>query len=112
MGSLAEFPDMVRSTFLNEETNDEGIYNIRFYVRGKPWVVSVDDYMFMVNSFGGDPSLLYMFQSRDGYSIWGAMLEKAWAKVRGNYLNADEGGIDVNGIRALTGLPVFTYRVD
>ena len=49
MGSIAEFPDMVRSTFLNEETNDEGIYNIRFFIRGKPWVVSIDDYLVYAN---------------------------------------------------------------
>jgi hypothetical protein len=31
--------------FLETETNDEGIYNVRFYIRGKPWIVTVDDYM-------------------------------------------------------------------
>ena len=36
------------------------------------------------------------------------MLEKAWAKVKGNYLQA-EGGLTGNGIRALTGVPVFDY---
>jgi hypothetical protein len=36
------------------------------------------------------------------------MLEKAWAKVKGNYL-ISEGGMTANGIRALTGVPVFDY---
>ena len=45
MASFAEFPDMVRSAFINTETNAEGIYNVRFYIRGKPWVVTVDDQM-------------------------------------------------------------------
>ena len=36
------------------------------------------------------------------------MLEKAWAKVKGNYLNS-EGGIVKNGLRSLTGLPVYSY---
>lgn len=52
--------------------------------------------------------LLYGQISRDGSNIWGAILEKAWAKVKGNYLNA-EGGFIANGLRALTGAPVFTY---
>ena len=45
MGSLAEYPDLVRSMFVNQETNALGLYNVRFYIRGKPWVVTVDDQM-------------------------------------------------------------------
>jgi hypothetical protein len=41
-------------------------------------------------------------------NMWGAIIEKAWAKVKGNYLNA-EGGLVANGLRALTGIPVFMY---
>ena len=29
--------------FLNREVNSRGIYGVRFYIRGKPWVVEVDD---------------------------------------------------------------------
>ena len=40
--------------------------------------------------------------------IWPAIIEKAWAKVVGNYAKAS-GGIIVNSVRALTGVPVFQY---
>lgn len=40
--------------------------------------------------------------------MWAAILEKAWAKVKGNYLIAD-GGLVENGLHALTGVPVFRY---
>ena len=36
------------------------------------------------------------------------MLEKAWAKVKGNYM-ASEAGYTASGLRALTGVPVFYY---
>ena len=36
------------------------------------------------------------------------MLEKAWAKAKGNYLIAN-GDLVKNGIRSLTGIPVFSY---
>ena len=36
------------------------------------------------------------------------IIEKAWAKVKGSYGNADGGFIE-NGIRSLTGAPVFQY---
>lgn len=41
--------------------------------------------------------------------MWAAILEKAWAKVKGNYINAD-GGLIENGITSLTGAPVFRYQ--
>lgn len=103
MASLAEFPDLVKATFLNEDTNSDGIYNVRFYIRGKPWIVAIDDYLLFHN--GG---LLFSSTSKDGNAIWGALLEKAWAKVKGNYI-ISEGGMTSNGIRALTGVPVFDY---
>ena len=40
--------------------------------------------------------------------MWAPILEKAWAKVKGNY-EASEGGFVVSGLRAITGAPVFTY---
>ena len=36
--------------------------------------------------------------------MWSAITEKAWAKVKGAYSNADGGYID-SGVRALTGAP-------
>ncbi|MFM7855739.1 MAG: C2 family cysteine protease, partial [Flammeovirgaceae bacterium] len=36
--------------------------------------------------------------------MWAPMLEKAWAKVKGNYAHAS-GGYMVEGLRALTGAP-------
>lgn len=41
--------------------------------------------------------------------MWAPILEKAWAKVKGNYEMA-EGGFSVSGLRAITGAPVFTYQ--
>jgi len=40
--------------------------------------------------------------------MWAPLLEKAWAKVKGNYVTVD-GGFLVEGVRALTGVPAFTY---
>jgi hypothetical protein len=45
--ALAEFPDKARAIFLTQELNDEGIYAIKFYIRGKPWIVTVDDEVLM-----------------------------------------------------------------
>jgi hypothetical protein len=44
MSAIAEFPELVENIFLlGDSLNDNGIYALKFYIRGKPWVVSVDD---------------------------------------------------------------------
>ena len=47
--------------------------------------------------------------SDDGTAIWGAVVEKAYAKVLGNYLKTNGGSI-INSIRILTGSPVLSYN--
>ena len=42
-------------------------------------------------------------------TVWAALMEKAWAKVKGNYLVAEVGYLG-EGLNALTGLPGFGYR--
>jgi hypothetical protein len=105
LSSFAEFPDLVRSAILNDGVSDNGIYNVRFYIRGKPWVVSIDDYFPFEDA--SDPELLFGAIG-EGNAMWGPLLLKAWAKVKGNYLNG-RFDLTANGIRALTGVPVFDY---
>jgi hypothetical protein len=48
----------------------------------------------------------YAAKVPDNYAIWGPLIEKAWAKVRGNYLQSS-GGTFGEGIKAVIGCPVF-----
>jgi hypothetical protein len=43
--------------------------------------------------------------------MWAPILEKGWAKVKGDYESAD-GGFNVSGLRAVVGSPVFRYRTE
>jgi len=43
--------------------------------------------------------------------VWAPLLEKAWAKVKGTYANAD-GGFNENGYRALLGAPMYRENLD
>jgi len=40
--------------------------------------------------------------------MWAPILEKAWAKIKGNYAQVN-GGFVVSGLRSLIGSPTFTY---
>ena len=79
-----------------------GLYAVRLYVNGRARIVVVDDnipYHTMLHA---------MTYSLDKREYWIQLLEKAWAKVQGNYELAG-GGYTQNGLRLITGAPVFTY---
>lgn len=40
--------------------------------------------------------------------FWAIILEKAWAKMKGNYLHTYSGYVE-NGLSNLLGFPVFSY---
>ena len=46
----------------------------------------------------------------DNGSMWAPILEKAWAKVKGNYLNAN-GDLLQNGLRSIVGVPTYNYEL-
>jgi hypothetical protein len=45
LSALAEFPNNIKNLFLTDSKNSAGIYAVRFFIRGKPWVITVDDYI-------------------------------------------------------------------
>jgi hypothetical protein len=53
MACVAEFPTIVKNAFLTQTKNSASVYGVKFYVRGRPWVVAVDDYIYMQNAVGG-----------------------------------------------------------
>ena len=59
MATVAEFPDLVEDLFVTPADNDAHIYAIRFYIRGKPWIITVDSSVPLVN---GSPEFATMSQ--------------------------------------------------
>ena len=106
LGSMGEFPQLVRDLFVTPTKNDADAIAIRFYIRGKPWVVTVNEEMLYYGST--TPRLKFAQEANDNKAMWAAIMEKAWAKMKGNYLNA-EGGLVENGIHHLVGIPVVRY---
>jgi hypothetical protein len=88
MGVMSEFPEVLRDIFVTKTENDSGIYAFRFFIRGKPWLVTIDDYI----PFNGPEFAATLKYAKMGNidinqrALWGPLLEKAWAKVRGSYL--------------------------
>jgi hypothetical protein len=78
-------------------------------------VVTIDD-NFVYDATGSnlfnEPGLLYAKIGLVNNAAWAPLVEKAFAKVRGNFFNAGQGGTTVNGIKMLTGIPVFSYDLE
>jgi hypothetical protein len=104
--AIAEWPSLVKTVFLTQKKNSAGIFAVRVFIRGKPYVLSLDDNL-MFTSYG---SPIFAKLSDDSTSAWGTILEKAWAKVLGNYLKTNSG-YTTNGLRFLTGMPIFSYSI-
>jgi hypothetical protein len=102
LGSIGEFPDLTKSVFLTQTKNSVNAIAVKYYVRGKPWVLTVDEKMLFVGT--SNPYLKFAKATTDGNAMWAAIAEKAWAKMKGNYLIA-EGGLVENGLHYLTGIP-------
>lgn len=45
LSSVALYPDLINSIFLTKQRNEAGIHAVRLFIRGKPWVIDVDDRM-------------------------------------------------------------------
>lgn len=64
-----------------------------------------------VDTYYDQDILMFLQPDPASGAIWGPLLEKAWAKVIGNF-ELGEGGFLENGLRQHTGAPVFAYWMD
>ena len=84
--ALAEHAGRLENVFLNkvDEVSPKGVYGVNFYTLGVPHTVIVDDFLPLRDLGEGRWGTLYAGLGTDG-SIWGPVLEKAFAKLHGNY---------------------------
>ena len=80
IAAAAEYPSLITDAFVTgTDDSSIGLYGVRIYVRGHPWVVTTDDKFL----FNGN-SLKYM-QPGDNGAMWPPMMEKIWGKIKGAY---------------------------
>lgn len=92
---------------MKNEQAKGGVYAVQIYALGMPMTVMVDDYLPMISQEDDEVSTLYSLLGNDT-PLWGAILEKAFAKRYGNYEHVTEG-VPSEAIRALTGAPLIAY---
>ena len=87
VAALCEFPELIQKLFLFKEKSDEHCYGCYFRINGIWKLVLVDDYFPCYGSWGKN----FAFSSTNGNELWVILLEKAWAKLNGNYAKAIGG---------------------
>ena len=102
--AIAEKPNRLEKVFLNHEAKlvEQGIYGVNVYLLGVPHTILVDDYLPLKEDFGGFKT--YFAHIGHDTSLWGAILEKAFAKLHGNYQRII-GGDPRLAVRTLIGSP-------
>lgn len=111
MGATADFPELIRAAFVTPTKNKNRIHGVRLFIRGKPWVLTVDDQLlFKRNSARSTEYVLFANPNIGKTAFWVPILEKAYAKALGSYENI-EGGFFEGGISALLGAPTFGYPI-
>lgn len=103
VNALAQTPARIEEVFATKAVDDEGIYAFNVFALGIPQQVSIDGRI-PFNSIG---STIFASIGSDG-SLWGPLVEKAWAKMIGNY-EMIIGGQIAEAIAVLAGSPASVY---
>ena len=92
--------------FKTKAIPDNGVYEIVLYIDGEWQIVFVDDY-FPINKSTGE----FVFAKPNGNELWVILLEKAFAKVNGGYVNMNAGYVS-DPIYIISGFPTETLFSD
>jgi len=106
LAALTEFPNLITKIFKSKETSEIGLYEVALFIDGEWQIVIVDDYI----PYDKETET-FAFTQPNGIELWVLILEKAWAKINGGYLNII-GGIPSEPLTALTGFSVRTVKTD
>ena len=79
ISAIAETPNRVDDIFVSDALSPNGIYAVQMYTLGVPFTQIVDDWLPMNGS-----QTIFAGLGKDN-SVWGAILEKAFAKRYGNW---------------------------
>ena len=103
IANLCKFPNKLKKLFKQTLKNDLGFYEIILFIDGKRQVVIVDDYL---PAYKKSKKLCFAKSTKN--QIWVALLEKAWAKINGGYINIIAGNVK-EGLEFLTGRGSLCY---
>jgi hypothetical protein len=83
LSALAKnYPSIFTKIILTKDYNPSGKYEIKLYIDGEFKTITIDDYFPCIKGTN-----VYFFTRPSNFEFWPLLIEKAWAKVNGGYLN-------------------------
>ena len=82
IASLCKYPNLIEKLFFFKEKSEENCYGCYFRINGIWKLVLVDDF---IPCYGSIYDKNFAFSHTNGNELWVILLEKAWAKLNGNY---------------------------
>jgi len=107
VSAVAEHPDRIKRLFKNTKIEEDGKYTVSLFIEGLWKDVTVDDYIPCRRVNG---KLVPRFNNTKTNEAWGLIIEKAYAKIYGGYLNID-GGRAEEALTELTGAPMKSFDI-
>jgi len=100
-------PDLLHRIFHPQcrKYRKDGIYVVMLYPGGKPNIVTIDDFFAEKKEMMIHPFVNIVRDKEDKRSIWPMILEKAYAKMFGNYENIDGGNVHTALADLTNGIP-------
>lgn len=102
LATLAERPNLVERLFITKEFKNNGAYRMNINKNGVWTQLTIDDYM--PCALEGPPH----FTRTHGNELWVPLLEKAYAKLHGGYLNISKGHPN-EALQDFTGFPTIIF---
>ena len=86
ISAIADYPGLISKIFITKDYNPDGFYSLILFLDGEYQIVFIDDYFPCLKGTN-----IPYFSKSNNFELWPLLLEKAWAKVNGSYVNSISG---------------------
>ena len=86
LAAMTNIPQLICQLFKSFQINKNGCYEVGLNIEGEWQIVLLDDYFPCSKK-----TRIPIFAKPNGPELWAMLLEKAWAKINGGYLNITGG---------------------
>ena len=103
---ISNYGQLLTQIFRIDKRNEIGYYEVCLFINGQWQIVIVDDLIPVIRKENNELKYFTFYPEKDCNSCYSILLEKAWAKVNGSYVDL-EYGQSYQALEALTGFSSY-----